>query len=222
MTDIGRLAAFTKLSPQGRQRLERGALTYRFPGGKTIVEKGQDVSGAYFVLAGRLRVFTRLPGGKEATLYPIRPGETCVLALNSLFNDLLYPAWVQTEASSTVAVVPGPLYRSLFESEPAIQDLTVRTLSTLVFRLMAELDQVHACTVEQRLAGFLLVRASGKGVVRHTQQEIAGHIGTTREVVARLTSRLAARGMIATARGVVTVLRPSVLAELARGDEFEA
>lgn len=219
MKDITRIAAFRDLSPQGRQRLEGGTLTYRFPPGKTIIEKGQDVSGAYFVLDGGLRVFTLLPGGKEATLYPIRPGETCVLAMNSLFNDLLYPAWVQTEQPTTVTVVPGRLYRALFETEPAIQDLTVRTLSTLVFRLMAELDHVHACTVEQRLGNFLLVRASGKGEVRMTQQAIADHIGTTREVVARLTSRLAARGLIATGRGRITLLQRSALAHLVPQEE---
>lgn len=219
MAELGDVAAFRGMAQQSRQRLAQGAVTSRFPGGKTIIEKGQGVSGAYFVLEGCLRVFTLLPGGKEATLYQIRPGETCVLALNSLFNDLLYPAWVQTESPTTVAMVPGRLYRSLFQSEPAIQDLTVRTLSTLVFRLMAELDQVHSCTVEQRLADFLLVRASGKGMVRHTQQEIAGHIGTTREVVGRLASRLAARGLIATGRGKVTVLQASVLATIAQGGE---
>jgi len=219
MTEIGRIAAFSGLSEKGRQRLEQGSQTHRFPGGKTIIEKGQDVSGAYFVLEGCLRVFTLLPAGKEATLYPIRPGETCVLALNSLFNDLLYPAWVQSEPPTTVAVIPGPIYRSLFESERAIQDLTVRTLSTLVFRLMTELEQVHSCTLEQRLASFLLVRASGKRVVRQTQQEIAGHIGTTREVVARLIGRLAGRGWIATARGAVTILQPAVLAGLAQSED---
>ena len=31
----------------------------------------------------------------EATLYVINPHETCVLALNCIFNDLLYPAWVE-------------------------------------------------------------------------------------------------------------------------------
>lgn len=217
MIGLDRVAAFRELSAPARRRLDQGARLHRFPAGRTIIEKGQDVSGAYFVLEGGLRIFTLLPGGKEATLYPLRPGETCVLALNSLFNDLLYPAWVQTEADTTIAMVPGRLYRSLFESEPAIQDLTVRTLSTLVFRLMAELDLMHSSTVEQRLAGFLLVRGSGKGVVRHTQQEMADHIGTTREVVARLTRRLAARGLIATGRGAVTILAAKGLADIARG-----
>ncbi len=81
---------------------------------------------------------------------------------------------------------------------------------------MAELDEVHACTLEQRLAGFLLVHASGKGVLRQTQQEIADHIGTTREVIARLTSRMARLDWIATKRGSITILDRSILTELSR------
>jgi len=217
--DLGRVAVFRELSADGRKLLERGVATHRFAAGKTIIEKGQDVSGAYFVVEGRLRVYSLLPGGKEVTVYMIEPGETCVLALNSLFNDLLYPAWVQTDRATTVAVVPGRTYRALFEREKPIQDLTVRTLSTLVFRLMAELDQVHSRTLEQRLAGFLLVHASGQGVVRQTQQEIAGHIGTTREMVARLTSRMAKRGWIATGRGAVTILNRPALAALTSAED---
>jgi len=46
--------------------------------------RGDKVSGAYLVPNGRLRVFTSLASGKEATLYFVRPRETCVLALKSL------------------------------------------------------------------------------------------------------------------------------------------
>lgn len=213
-------AAFQQLSPAGRKALERGAQTHRFAAGKVLIEKGQDVSGAYFVAEGKLRVYSLLPGGKEVTLYGIEPGETCVLALNSLFNDLLYPAWVQSDTASAVTVVPGPLYRTLFDSEAPIRDLTIRTLSTLVFRLMAELDHVHACTLEQRLAGFLLVRASAsRGEVSLTQQEIAGHVGSTREVVARLISRFASRGWIKSRRGGLAILQPQALAALNPSDD---
>ena len=81
---------------------------------------------------------------------------------------------------------------------------------------MDELDQTHACTVEQRLVNFLLVRASGKGVVQQTQQQIAGHIGTSREVVARLIGRIAARGYIMSGRKAVTILKPASLARLGK------
>lgn len=211
------VAAFSRLSDQGKSKLAKGMAVHRLPGGKVVIDKGQDVSGAYFVLDGRLRVFTYTPSGKEATLYLINPGETCILALNSLFNRLLYPAWVQSECPTRVGVVPGPVYRDLFETEPPVRDLTVQALSTLVFRLMGELEQVHSTTLNQRLAGFLLVHASKEGVVRMTQQEIAGHIGTTREVVARLASGMAKRHWIATQRGSIRILKASALAALVKG-----
>lgn len=182
-----------------------------------VLSKGQTVSGAYVVISGRLRVFTLSPDGNEATLYGIAPGETCVLALNCIFNDLLYPAWVETELATTVAVIPGPLYRMLFENEAVIRNITVQALSTLVFRLMAELEQIHASKLEQRLANFLVLRASGDGTLHMTQQEIASHLGTTREVVARLLRQFVAKKYIETRRGIVVVSQPVRLANLVKG-----
>ena len=192
---------------------------HAFEKGITVVEKGQQVSGAYFVFEGLLRVYTITPSGKEATLYLIRPGETCVLALNSLFNRLLYPAWVETEEATSVGVVPGTLYRRLFVDEPSIQDLTVQALSTAVMRLMAELEEIHSHRVDQRLASFLLNQASADGIVPKTQQELASHIGTTREVVARVVGEFSARGWIKTGRGRVDVLQPNMLAAIVRRGE---
>jgi CRP/FNR family transcriptional regulator len=216
MSEIRHLSIFQTLSEENRRLLDHGAITLRLSERKTVITRGQQVSGAYFVLNGRLRVFTLLASGKEATLYFVKPGETCVLALNSLFNDLLYPAWVEADAPTTAAIIPGQIYRTLFERERAIRDLTSSAMSTLVFRLMDELDQTHTHTLEQRLANFLLVRASRDGVVRQTQQQIAGYLGTTREVVARLISRIVARGYILSGRKVVTILKPAMLARLGK------
>ena len=109
------------------------------------------MSGAYVVLSARLRVFALAPNGTEATLYFIEPGETCVLALNCLFTDLHYPAWIQAEPPTTLALIPGAVYRKLFVREVPIQNLTVHALSTLVFRLMSDLELVHSSHHKQRL-----------------------------------------------------------------------
>lgn len=216
MADTAAAEAYLDLSPAGKQLLKSGLASKSFARPTAVIHKGQRVSGAYLVTRGQLRVFTFTPQGTEATLYFIRPGETCVLALNCLFNDLLYPAWVEAGAATTVAVIPGPLYRSLFEREAGIQDLTVKALSTLVFRLMGELEQIHSCNLDQRLANFLLTNAAADGTLRMTQQELAGHLGTTREVVARLMQGFVAQGLVATGRGAVTVADAAKLAELVK------
>ena len=216
MKDLNTLKFYSELSNDAKALLRARLVRRTLPRGKRVIEKGLPVSGAYFVLSGQLRVYTFGPGGKEATLYFIRPGETCVLALNSLFNDLLYPAWVEAAADTVVGIVPGAVYRTLFERERSVQDLTVRSLSTAVFRLMAELEEIHTTRLDQRLAAFLLTHASSDGVVLGTQQELAHHIGTTREVVARQLGEWVASGLVQTGRGRLRLLKTQALAQRAK------
>ena len=202
------------LSAHGRELLADHVQQLSFRQADVVIDKGQAVSGAYLVLEGQLRVYTYTPQGAEATLYFIRPGELCVLALNCLFNDLLYPAWVESSPGTRVAVIPGHLYKQLFEQESSIQDITVRALSTLVFRLMNELEQIHSCNLDQRLASFLLNSASGEGVVTATQQALAGHLGTSREVIARLMQGFSRRGLVSTGRGRIVIVDAAGLGEI--------
>lgn len=209
---------FRNLTDAGKDVLVKGMIRKEIGPATPILHKGSQVSGAYIVLKGRLRVFSIAPSGSEATLYCINPGETCVLALNCLFQDLLYPAWVATEPKTEVGVLPGPVFRKLFEREPAIQDLTVQALSTAVFRLMNELEQVHFCKLEHRLADLILLRASSDGVLRMTQQEMAYHLGTTREVVARIMRAFVAKKFVETQRGLTKIRNSAAMADLIAQD----
>jgi CRP/FNR family transcriptional regulator len=213
---ISKFPLYQRVSPLGQQLLNSKTQYVNCKAADTILFQGQRASGAYVVLEGRLRVYTISPRGNEATLYTIEPGETCVLALNCLFNDLVYPAWVDAEVDTEIAVIPGAAYRTLFTSEAAVRDLTVATLSTLVFRLMDELGDVHGLSQRQRLAGFLLTRSSASGVLKMTQQQIADHLGTRREVVARLILEFSNEGLVATGRGNIHLLDTDQLREITR------
>ena len=79
---------------------------------------------------------------------------------------------------------------------------------------MSELEQVHFHKLEHRLADFILRRASSDGILRITQQEMAGHLGTTREVVARILRAFVARDFIETRRGMTRVLDSAAMAKL--------
>ncbi|KAA3655398.1 MAG: Crp/Fnr family transcriptional regulator [Proteobacteria bacterium] len=214
---LGAIARYAELSDASQHTLRQGMRFSQHAAGEVLLHKGQKVSGAYFVAQGRLRVFAVGERGVEATLYAIEPGETCVFALNSLFNDLRYPAWVQAEEDTVVGLIPGPVFRRLFDHERAMRDLAVRGLSTLVFKLMEGVEAAHTQRLDQRLAGLLLTRASGAGEVRMTQQQMAQHLGTTREVVARLLRAFVRQGWIQTGRGRIGLNQPRALADIAGG-----
>jgi len=203
------------LSASGRSFFKERLVRKNVQRHQSLIEKGDVVSGAYFVLKGTLRVFTLGSNGREATLYCINAGETCVLALNALFNDLLYPAWVKAEADTVIGVLPGDAYRTLFATETVLQDLTVRALSAAVFGLMTSLEERTVRTVEQRIASFLLLNARADHSVHNTQQEIADRIGTTREVVGRHMAQFAADGLLRSGRGTVVLLDVRLLSDMA-------
>lgn len=215
-TQLYTLSLVQNLSTAGQQLFMQQVISSDCPAGSTVLYKGQAVSGAYLVISGRLRVYSIGPDGNEATLYFLSAGEPCIFALNSLFNDLRYPAWVQAETTTKVAVIPGALFRQLFLSERVIQDITVRALSTLVFRLMHELENVHNYHLDQRLASLLLTHASHDGEIRMTQQKIAQHLGSTREVIARLLKNFVALGFIKTARGCIKIYHLDALEQFIR------
>ena len=211
---------FRDLSAVGRQALRQGLRHQTFARRTTVLSRADPVGGAYIVVNGRLRVYTSSPAGREATLYEINPGETCVLALNCLFNDLRYPAWVDASAGTRVAIVDGRSYRWLFDHEAAVRDLTIRALSSVVFRLMLALEDVQTRPLEQRLAAFLVLHASSQGEVTMTQQGIGDHLGTTREVVARLLARLARLRLLTRRRGRVVIHNPKRLDAWSRAREI--
>lgn len=213
---------FKQLGAESRKLLDRGLSIVDVAPAAMILRKGDVVSGAYLVLKGRLRVYAIAPNGTEATLYFIDPGETCVFALNCLFKDLLYPAWVQAEVASSVAVISGATYRKLFETESSIQNLTVQGLSTLVFRLMGELEQIHGRNYRERLAQFILMHANAERALAMTQQRIAQHLGTTREVIARVMGEFVSERLLQTRRGSTVILNVDGLRQIVASESGDA
>ncbi|MBE7635639.1 cyclic nucleotide-binding domain-containing protein [Sneathiella sp. P13V-1] len=208
-----------ELSESGRELYHSRLITKKVKAGQAILDKGDTVSGAYIVQKGRLRVYTLSEQGREATLYNIGPGETCILAINSLFNEFLYPAWVIADEDTEIGVLPGNIFRDLFRSEAVIQDTTIKALSSTVFGLMTQLEIQHAQTVKQKLAGYLLRSASPEHVVEVTQQKIADDLGSSREFVARQMAALVQDNLVKTSRGKIEILNPRKLGKLSASEE---
>ena len=197
VTAFEKLPFWSGLSAHGRERVAAGAQLSSFEAGQPVIACGDHVAGAYFVLEGALRVYFVNTEGREGTLYWVDQGQSCILALNCTFSRLAYPAWVESEGACQVMLIPGDLYRDLFAVEPAMQTFTFETLSTRLFELMALVEETASRGLETRLAAFLLRRADTAGALELTQEQIANHMATSREVVSRILRAFARSGFIA-------------------------
>src|SRR5262245_47288698 len=107
-----------RLSQAGREELGALAST-RVSTTQQLLQRGDPSDGAYLVTSGSLRVYYITEGGRDATLYNVEAGGTCVLALSATFAAEPYPAWVDAGARGCEFTrVPSPVFHRLFEHEP--------------------------------------------------------------------------------------------------------
>ena len=198
---------FSELNARGRSRLLGATRHVRLPPYAKVIERGDEVAGVYLVEAGALRIYYVSSEGREGTLYWVDPGQSCIIALNCLFARLPYPAWVETDQADTeVAIISGDVYRELYLAEPALQHFTFATLSTRLFELMTLLQETASFDLEQRVAAFLLRRSGSGHVLETTHEQVAHHLGSSREVVSRVLRNLARSGAIRLSPGSVAIV----------------
>lgn len=190
-----------RLSPAGQQEAQALRIV-KAQRGQQLLQRGDPAGGAYLILGGSLRAYYLTEGGREATLYRVESGGTCILALSSALNDEPYPAWVEAGVHGGQFVqVPQPLLRRWLDREPAFRDYVFSVLSGRVFELMQVLEEAGSMVMEQRVARFILRRADSNGQLRVTQAGLAAELGTAREVVSRAIRALVAAGLIKSGRG---------------------
>jgi len=198
---------FSELNARGRSRLLGATRHVRLPPNAKVIERGDEVAGVHLVEAGALRIYYVSSEGREGTLYWVDPGQSCIIALNCLFARLPYPAWVETDQADTeVAIISGDVYRELYLAEPALQHFTFATLSTRLFELMTLLQETASFDLEQRVAAFLLRRSGSGHVLETTHEQVAHHLGSSREVVSRVLRNLARSGAIRLSPGSVAIV----------------
>lgn len=212
-----RLFPFVSDLTEGGRR-ELGALAKReAPPRAALLRRGDEAGGAYLVLRGDLRVYYLTPRGREATLYRVEPGGTCVLALGATLEAAPYPAWVDAgPRGATFVRVPSDRFHALVDAERGFRSFVLRAMSGRLFELMAALEELGSVEVERRVARYLARRAVGPTrAVAVTQASLAADLGTAREVISRTLRALAARGLVTTARGRVRVEDVAALERLA-------
>ena len=208
------LAFWEQLSARGRDAIARGAQRLLFEDSQQLIARGDEVAGAYFVMSGALRVYYVNAEGREGTLYWVDRGQPCILALNCAFLHLPYPAWVESEGASEVLLIPGGAYRELFSAEPSMQRFTFEALSTRLFELMALMEETASRGLEARMAAFLLRRCGADRTLLMTQEQIANHLATSREVVSRILRGFVRAGWIEARPVQVRILDAEQLSRL--------
>ena len=205
----------SRLPAEVLTRLLAGQTVVRVAAGGVLYRPG-EVAGLHLVVEGLLRVSMSSEEGRQVTVRYARRGD--VLGVPVAVSGSA-PVSVQAVTDAvTVTTRPGIL-PVLAQRDPRVGMWMAEELATRVDGLLHELAQNTFWPVRRRLARHLLDLAANAQqgedlVVRASHQELADHIGTVREVVARTLGTLRADGHLVTAGSVIRLVDPHALAEL--------
>ncbi|MGE5155324.1 MAG: Crp/Fnr family transcriptional regulator [Bdellovibrio bacteriovorus] len=196
------------------QRLMDMAQVVNLEAGQMVFHAGSPCRSYVLLLEGSVRVQLIGEGGREALLYRVQPGQSCILTTCCVLSDEDYPAEGCTEAPVSALAISKPAFDRALESAPAFRRFVFDNLGGRVAEVIARMEELTFRPVERRLAGYLLARTSRGEALVATHQEIAAELGTAREVVSRHLKRLETAGLVSLGRGTVAVTDRSGLDRL--------
>lgn len=193
----------------------REVVVRRYRAGEIIFLEGEPDAGLHLVAEGLCKVYRLSEGGREHVLATLRPGDSCneVPVVDGGPN----PANFAALEDSTVWVITETSLTRLRQQFPALNEMIIKNLAMRCRQLVQRVYNLSFLSVTGRLAAFLLQQSEESGQLSHrrmTQDEIAAHLGTVREMVARAFRELQEAELIAIDRHRIEILDREGLEEL--------
>jgi CRP/FNR family transcriptional regulator len=200
-------------------RLRENAVPLHLGKGKLAFDEGSPCSAFVLLTEGVIKVAKPTPQGREILLYRVEPGQTCVLTLNCLLEEISYPARGTVTQECHGAALPRPFFLWLLEQVPTLRGMVLKSLSARIIELMGLVEEVAFHRLDQRLARLLLVTSErhGQGCVERTHQELADELGSVREIVSRILGSFSDDGLVELDRRRIRLLNESGLEQISRG-----
>ncbi|HEU5036457.1 MAG TPA: Crp/Fnr family transcriptional regulator [Nocardioides sp.] len=215
----GRAAAaegpLSRLPAEVLTRLLDGQTVIRVAAGGILYTPGETV-GLHLVVEGLIRVSMSSEEGRQVTVRYARRGDVLGVPV-TVSGSAPVHAQAVTDAVA-VSTRPG-LLPQLAERDPRVGLWMAQELATRVDGLLHELAMNTFWPVRRRLARHLLDLAANAQqdqtlLINASHQELADHIGSVREVVARTLAALREDGLITANPEGIRLLEPEALANL--------
>lgn len=211
---IDRFSGLAALDDEIRDILVARGRLVRVRAGDTVFGPAHPPDQLLLLIEGRLKVQQVSEQGRELVLYRVEAGESCVMtnACMLAFED--HAAEGIAETDIVAAAIPRTVFDDLVARSAPFRSFIFSAYSRRIADLLRVIDERTFQRFDIRLAQRLLDLAR-EGVVHATHQHLAAELGTAREVVSRQLGDFQRRGLVAQARGEITLRDGQALRALA-------
>lgn len=187
----------------------------RYKAGEMIFLEGDKGSGLHLVTEGKCKISRLAEQGREHVLATLEAGDSCneVPAVDGGTNPV--NLWAVEDA--TLWVISAESLAKLRSRYPILNEAIINNLAMRCRQLVQRVFNLSFLSVTGRLAAFLLQQSEVQGQLSRqewTQDEIASHLGTVREMVGRALRDLHQAELIAIDRHRIEIIDREGLEEL--------
>jgi len=209
---LAKVPIFSGLTESELSFLAQRAVLHSYSAAQSVFGEGEPCSELYVVESGHVRIFKSSTNGREQVLGIDGPGSS--IAELPVFDGGNYPASVTAIDEAKLLFVSKQDFQALCLAHPQVALKVLRVVGSRLRRLVGIIEELSFTTVRHRLASFLLRLAQKEGTrsaagieitLPASNQELASHIGTVRELVSRNLSRLQVEGMLQIDGRTVTI-----------------
>jgi CRP-like cAMP-binding protein len=213
---------FASIDAAALGELAQRAGTKRLAADQPLFHKGDPGGELYGVLSGRLRVRGLGPDGRAMVFSYLDPG--AIFGEISVVDQQPRSASIDAAEPSELLVVHRSHFAPFVREHPQVAINLARILAARLRRISDQTEDAFLLAIPARLARRILAlvetygKASGTGVeisIRLPQHELGELVGATRESVNKLLRRWSEGGIIRLEQGVLTVLDPAALRDVA-------
>ena len=200
------------LSVSDRNVLVSQSRVNSYKKGDIVRGPGKD-PGLILVQSGLLRSYLLSEEGKIVTIYEPRPGFVCAFSALHIIEPINFDLYINATEDSEVFVIPVDVYDKVAQNNILAKSFLYFVVAKCMSKIITTMEKMLFLSIDKRLTSFLEeeVARSGSAIISVTHEQIAGSIGSAREVVSRALKRIAEKGRIELFRGGIKILDEGLL-----------
>lgn len=210
------LPFWERLSEEERILAANSSSITEYKKGSIIPGGGSGCAGMLLMISGEIRAYLLSEEGREITLFRLYTNDTCVLSASCVISQITFDTHMTAERDSAVLTIGSSVFSKLAEQNIYVRCFMYELLTSRFSSVMWTMQQILFKGFDRRLASFLVSEYERTGLkqIKMTHEQIAQHISSAREVVARMLKRFAADGLVESRRGCITLKDIDKLKEL--------
>jgi CRP-like cAMP-binding protein len=209
---LRRVPLFNELSEDELASLAERVTVHEYDAAAIVFSEGDVCRELYVVKDGAVKVLKIALSGRHQLIAMERAGNT--LSEIPVFDGGRYPATAQAAERTSLLRLEADHFRAICLQQPALAMKVIKVLGHRLRHMGRLIEDLSFSTVRGRLVAHLIRLADENGrqidggtgfELTENNEELAGRLGTVRELISRTLGRLHGEGWIEMRRRLVVI-----------------